>query len=148
MLPYSRLAGISLGGHAAWHIGAHDPRVSLLVPIIGSPSYLTLLGHRAASLGIPFAPPYLPNSLKREMERAQPKVDDFKDKDILILSGADDTLVPYEQGGSKAFVDRLKEAGVCRALDVWVQPGTEHACTKEMIIRTAVSSGSPNPALS
>ncbi|KAF8601524.1 alpha/beta-hydrolase [Ceratobasidium sp. AG-I] len=130
------LAGISLGGHGAWHIGAHDPRVSLLVPIIGSPSYLTLLGHRAAGLGIPFAPPYLPNSLKRELERAQPKIDDFRDKDVLVLSGAEDTLVPYDEGGSKAFVDRLKEAGVCRTLDVWVQPGAEHECTEEMIKRT------------
>lgn len=131
------LAGISLGGHAAWHIGAHDPRVSLVVPIIGSPSYLTLLNHRAAGLGIPFAPPYLPNSLKREMERAQPKIDEFKDKDVLVLSGAEDKLVGYESGGSKAFVDRLDEASVCRTLEVWVQPETGHTCTKEMIKRTS-----------
>ena len=73
------------------------------------------------------------------MERAQPKVDDFKDKDVLVLSGAEDKLVPYKEGGSKAFVNQLEEAGVCRTLDVWVQPGIGHACTEEMIKRTTVS---------
>jgi len=130
------IAGISLGGHAAWHIGAHDPRISLLVPIVGSPAYLTLLGHRAAGLGISLSPPYLPSSLKREIERAHPKVGDFKDKDVLVLSAADDNLVGFEDSGSREFVDRLEEAGVCRSLEIWVQPETGHTCTDEMIKRT------------
>lgn len=59
---------------------------------------------------------------------------------MLVLSGAEDTLVGYEFGGSKAFVDRLNEGSVCRTLEVWVQPETGHACTDEMIKRTTVSS--------
>ncbi|KAG8683928.1 hypothetical protein FRC08_013992 [Ceratobasidium sp. 394] len=127
--------GISLGGHASWHIGAHDPRISLLIPIIGSPTYFTLLEHRAAVLGLPFAPPYLPNSLKREIERATPKAENFQGKDILVLNGAQDEFVGFEESGSKAFTERLHELGVCRSLEVWVQPGVGHACSGEMMER-------------
>ncbi|KAG8733643.1 hypothetical protein FRC11_004327 [Ceratobasidium sp. 423] len=127
--------GISLGGHASWHIGTHDPRISLLVPVIGSPSYLTLFQHRADSLGVPLAPPYLPASLKREMERATPRVEAFRGKDVLVMSGAEDTLVPFEESGSREFTQRLEEAAVCRSLQVWVQPETGHTCSNEMIDR-------------
>ncbi|KAF8734838.1 hypothetical protein RHS02_06710, partial [Rhizoctonia solani] len=127
--------GISLGGHASWHIGTHDPRVSLVVPVIGSPSYLTLFQHRAKGLGLALAPPYLPASLRREMERATPRVDAFKGKDVLVMSGADDTLVPFEESGSREFTQRLKDAAICRTLEVWVQPETGHTCSIEMIDR-------------
>ncbi|QRV81961.1 hypothetical protein RhiJN_09976 [Ceratobasidium sp. AG-Ba] len=127
--------GISLGGHAAWHIGAHDPRISLLIPVVGSPSYLTLLNNRAAGLGLPLESPYLPNSLKKEIERATPKVEDFRGKDVLVLSGAEDKLVAFKESGSEKFVQQLQEAGVCQALQVWVQPGIGHACTDEMMER-------------
>ncbi|KAG9086211.1 hypothetical protein FRC07_013151 [Ceratobasidium sp. 392] len=127
--------GISLGGHASWHIGAHDPRVSLIVPIIGSPDYLTLFTHRAASLGLPLTPPYLPNSLKREIERATPKIEDFKDKDVLALSGAEDQLVGFEESGSKAFTEQLRELNGCQSLEVWVQPAVGHTCSDEMMKR-------------
>ncbi|KDN36715.1 hypothetical protein RSAG8_10644, partial [Rhizoctonia solani AG-8 WAC10335] len=127
--------GISLGGHASWHIGAHDPRVSLVVPVIGSPTYLDLFQHRADGLGLPLAPPYLPASLKREMERATPRVEAFRGKDVLVMSGAEDTLVPFEESGSREFTQRLNDAGICRCLEVWVQPGTGHACSNEMIDR-------------
>ncbi|KAH7345620.1 Alpha/Beta hydrolase protein [Rhizoctonia solani] len=113
--------GISLGGHASWHIGTHDPRTSLLIPIIGSPH--------------PLAPPYLPASLKREMERATPRVEAFRGKDVLVMSGAEDTLVPFEESGSREFTQRLADAGVCRSLEVWVQPETGHTCSVEMINR-------------
>ncbi|KAJ1302034.1 hypothetical protein OPQ81_000869 [Rhizoctonia solani] len=125
--------GISLGGHASWHIGTHDPRVSLLVPVIGSPSYLTLFQHRADGLGLPLAPPYLPSSLKCEMERATPSVEAFRGKDVLVMSGAEDTLVPFEESGTREFTQRLEEAEVCRSLKVWVQPETGHTCSREMI---------------
>ncbi|ELU45163.1 alpha/beta hydrolase family domain-containing protein [Rhizoctonia solani AG-1 IA] len=131
--------GISLGGHASWHIGTHDPRVSLVVPVIGSPSYLTLFQHRAEGLGLALAPPYLPASLRREMERATPRVDAFKGKDVLVMSGADDMLVPFEESGSREFTQRLKDAAICRTLEVWVQPETGHTCSIEMIDRAKVS---------
>jgi hypothetical protein len=139
--------GISLGGHASWHIGAHDPRISLLIPVIGSPSYLTLFKHRANSIGLSLGPPYLPGSLKREMERAQPKVEAYRGKDVLVMSGADDTLVPFNESGSKEFTERLAESGVCKSLEVWVQPNTGHTCSSEMVMRAKVSPGSLTPQL-
>lgn len=133
--------GFSLGAHATWHIGAHDPRVSLLAPVAGTPSYLTHLGRRATGVGIPLSPPYLPKSLKQEIERAQPQVDNFKDKDILALAGADDHSVSFVKSGAKAFIDQLEEAGVCRSLEVWIQPETAHLCTAEMIKHATVGPG-------
>ncbi|QRW23331.1 alpha/beta hydrolase family protein [Rhizoctonia solani] len=117
---------------AHWHT---RPRVSLVVPVIGSPSYLTLFQHRAEGLGLALAPPYLPASLRREMERATPRVDAFKGKDVLVMSGADDMLVPFEESGSREFTQRLKDAAICRTLEVWVQPETGHTCSIEMIDR-------------
>lgn len=131
--------GFSLGAHATWHIAAHDSRVSLLVPVAGTPSYLPHLGRRAAGVGIPLIPPYLPNSLKQEIERAQPRVDNFKDKDILALTGEDDHSVSFLKSGAKEFIDQLEEAGVCRSLEVWIQPKTAHVCTTEMIKYATVS---------
>lgn len=131
--------GISLGGHASWHLGAHDPRVSLLIPIIGSPAYLTLFQHRADGLGLSLVPPYLPESLKREMKRAQPTAEAFKGKDVLVMSGAVDSLVPFPESGSKDFTERLAETGVCKSLEVWVQPETGHTCTREMVVRAKAS---------
>lgn len=131
--------GISLGGHASWHIGAHDPRISLLIPIIGSPSYLTLFKSRAESLGIPLSPPYLPNSLKQEMERAQPRIEAYRGKDVLVMSGGDDTLVPFTESGSKDFTNQLAASRTCKTLQVWVQPNTGHICSPEMITRAKVS---------
>jgi dipeptidyl aminopeptidase/acylaminoacyl peptidase len=131
--------GISLGGHASWHIGTHDTRISLLIPVIGSPSYLTLFQYRADGLGLLLAPPYLPASLRREMERTSPRVEAFRGKDILVMSGAEDKLVPFNESGSREFTRRLKDSGICRTLEVWVQPETGHACSNEMIDRAKAS---------
>ncbi|KIW28524.1 uncharacterized protein PV07_08182 [Cladophialophora immunda] len=39
--------GISLGGHAAWHVLMHDPRISAAVVTIGCPDYTRLMTDRA-----------------------------------------------------------------------------------------------------
>ena len=39
--------GISLGGHAAWHVLLHDQRFDSGVVVIGCPDYLTLMSDRA-----------------------------------------------------------------------------------------------------
>ncbi|KAK5561684.1 hypothetical protein LTR46_000489 [Exophiala xenobiotica] len=39
--------GISLGGHAAWHVLMHDPRFSAAVVTIGCPDYARLMSDRA-----------------------------------------------------------------------------------------------------
>ncbi|GAA5895487.1 hypothetical protein JCM8208_005246 [Rhodotorula glutinis] len=137
-------AGISLGGHATWLALAHDPRISLGVPIIGSPSTHTLLSHRASTLPppagpLPLSPPYFPASLVALFAREDPAkvpLATWDGKRVLVLSGEEDQLVNYVHGGSEAFVGRLEsEAKGCK-VEAWVQPKTGHACTPEMIERT------------
>ncbi|KPV73132.1 uncharacterized protein RHOBADRAFT_55354 [Rhodotorula graminis WP1] len=137
-------AGISLGGHATWLALAHDPRISLGVPIIGSPSTHILLSHRASNLPppagpLPLAPPYFPASLVALFAREDPanvELERWDGRSVLVLSGEDDQLVNYVHGGTEAFVARLEnEAKRCK-VEAWVQPKTGHACTPEMIERT------------
>ncbi|GAA6015873.1 hypothetical protein JCM10207_006788 [Rhodosporidiobolus poonsookiae] len=139
-------AGVSLGGHATWLALAHEPRITLGVPIIGSPSCLSLLTHRASHLSPPIGPlptsaPFFPASFVALMRSLDPALVDkveekMEGKDVLVLSGGEDELVSYEKGGSGEFVQRLRgrRAGVTEA---WVQEGVGHACTPEMIACTA-----------
>ena len=39
--------GVSLGGHAGWHLIVHDPRITTAVIIIGCPDYVSLMSDRA-----------------------------------------------------------------------------------------------------
>ncbi|GAA5938030.1 hypothetical protein JCM1841_000212 [Sporobolomyces salmonicolor] len=137
-------AGISLGGHATWLALAHDPRLSLGIPIIGSPSTLTLLSHRAttqiaAPMGpLPVSAPYFPSSFLALLKRLDPDQVDlgvWKGRKLLVMSGAEDELVNFVHGGTHAFVQRLEKEGACERVEVWVQPQTGHACTSEMIER-------------
>lgn len=81
---------------------------------------MTLLSHRAASLApplgpLPIAAPFFPASLLALVARDDPvntPIEAWKGRKILVLSGADDTLVNYEIGGSGAWVAMLKAAGV------------------------------------
>ncbi|KAF8601526.1 hypothetical protein BDV93DRAFT_232883 [Ceratobasidium sp. AG-I] len=128
------VTGFSLGAHATWRVGAHDPRVTLLIPVAGTPTYLTHLRHQATSKGIPLAPPFLPKPLEREIERTQLRVNNFKGKDIKVLVGEDDKTVGFEESGCKSFLyDELAPANVCRTLDLMVQPKTGHVFTDEMV---------------
>ncbi|BGP66207.1 hypothetical protein NBRC10512v2_007605 [Rhodotorula toruloides] len=133
--------GFSLGGHATWLALAHEPRITLGVPIVGSPSTHTLLTNRAANLPAPAGPlplsaPYFPRTLMSLFDALDPDRttrDRWTGKKICVLSGADDHLVDYYKGGSDKFVEKLRECGV--EVDAWVQPNTGHACTPEMIER-------------
>ncbi|GAA5822271.1 hypothetical protein JCM3770_002511 [Rhodotorula araucariae] len=136
--------GISLGGHATWLALAHEPRISLGVPIIGSPSTHTLLTHRAAHLPAPQGPlplsaPYFPASLVALLAREDPAnvpLARWDGRRVLVLSGADDALVHYVHGGSEAFVKKIADEAKGTKVEAWVQPKTGHACTPEMIERT------------
>ena len=97
--------GASLGGHSAWIAGSKDPRISHIIPIVGSPSMCTLLKHRAETSDPPlvFGPPLIPNSLLKTMRRTDPAESDisvWKGKSVLVLSGGKDKLVNYEDGSS------------------------------------------------
>lgn len=112
-----------------------EPRLALGIPIIGSPSVLDLLSHRAANLPAPHGPlpvaaPYFPTSLLRLIERDDPinvPRSGWKGRKILVLSGGADELVNYVHGATDRFVEVLKgKEGVGKdgVVDVWVQEGT------------------------
>lgn len=132
------VVGISLGGHSTWIVGAQDPRVRCIVPIIGSPDSERLLRARAAGLGIPFSPPYAPAGLLDLLGRKDPchaPATVWAGKHILVLGGGKDRLVPHVDGGAEDFVERLKQEGRVGSVEVFVQPEMGHQCTQEMVDR-------------
>lgn len=147
---------MSLGGHATWLALTHgssaplprpashpltprraraEPRLTLGIPIIGSPSILTLLSHRATTLPAPLGPlplsaPYFPPSLLALIARDDPVNVDravWRGRKVCVLSGGADTLVNYVHGGSERFVSVLRgQEGVGESpgvVDVWVHEG-------------------------
>lgn len=78
-IDHNIVLGVSLGGHAAWHVILHDPRFSAAIPVIGCPDYARLMADRARLskrkhwlesqgrnfLGSPDFPPSLMQSLRR-----------------------------------------------------------------------------------
>lgn len=116
-----------------------DSRIRTGIPIIGCPDYLTLIKHRANTSGVPFAPPYLPESLVETIKRIDPASHPYKATDasnpflgkkILVLSGQEDTLVPWS--ASKAFVEGL-QVGADGKKAISVQSGVGHECTAQMV---------------
>lgn len=109
-----------------------EPRISLGIPIIGSPSTLTLLSDRALTLPAPSGPlsvsaPYFPKTfldLLKKQDPDQVPMSVWKGRKLLVLSGEDDALVNFVKGGSETFIEQLKKEGGLEKLDVWVQPKT------------------------
>jgi len=133
------VGGISLGGHASWLTLRTEPRVKLGIPIIGCPDFLTMMGERAVKNGLAAGPPYFPDSLVALVQRDDPASapyasqgaeNPFLGKKVLVLSGADDKLVPWT--ASAEFVQELElgEGGVKKVV---VAPGVGHECTPEMV---------------
>ncbi|KAK0223016.1 Alpha/Beta hydrolase protein [Armillaria fumosa] len=134
------VTGVSLGGHSTWISLSQEPRLTIGIPIIGCPDYLTLISARADKFGISLEKSsYLPDSLLALIQRSDPASTEytsgnssnpFLGKKILVLSGADDLLVPWS--ASEPFVNGLVvgENGVKR---VFVQEGVGHKCTPEMV---------------
>lgn len=108
-----------------------DPRITLGVPIIGSPSTHALLAHRAQNLPapagpIPLAAPYFPQSLLAAFDRLDPaspslSLERWRGKRILVLSGEQDQLVNFVHGRSGEFVEKIKGVEGCH-VEAWVQP--------------------------
>ncbi|KAF8313515.1 Alpha/Beta hydrolase protein [Cantharellus anzutake] len=132
------VAGISLGGHSTWICLKNDPRVTIGIPIIGCPSFLTLMRTRAAQYRLS-GPPTFPDSLVSYIEHndpsstePNPSLNPFLGKKILILSGGADSLVPWE--ASKAFIEKL-DLGENGVKTVFLEDGAGHQCTREMVKR-------------
>ena len=149
------VAGVSLGGHAAWVALLADPRIEAAGVIIGCADYLAMTQHRAVkSRLVGYAAGesvHFPATLMKAVERYDPAqigVEEagrrLKGKRVLCLSGGADKLVPYEC--SKEFIEALANVTgvdvVSRVFD-----GVGHECTPEMIdqlahwVRDVVESG-------
>ena len=110
----------------------------------GCPDYLKLIGGRAKDSGVAFAPPHIPAHLHALISRDDPAQyassssssdpNPFVGKKVLVLSGADDPVVPWSC--SEEFVDGL-DVGEGGAKKVVVYPGVGHACTPEMVQEAA-----------
>lgn len=94
---------------------------------------------RATNYGLPFAPPYFPNSLLDVIAEKDPVTTPFTlsdasnpffGKKVLVLSGADDTLVPWRF--SQDFVERL-EVGSTGFKKSCVFAETGHTCSPAMV---------------
>ncbi|KAF5392327.1 hypothetical protein D9757_001367 [Collybiopsis confluens] len=134
------LAGVSLGGHSTWTALAREPRIQVGIPIIGCPDYLLLISVRAAKFGISLdSTRYFPESLLALIRAQAPPFtpylhsdssNPFYGKKILVLSGGEDPLVPWES--SRGFVEGL-QVGPEGNKKVFVQADTGHTLTPEML---------------
>ena len=87
---------------------------------------------RAEKLGIPRTAPYFPESLRalvHTYDTVEAPPGTFVGKRILVLIGADDTLVPWS--ASRAFVGRL-DVGEHGKKRVVTYTGVKHDYTDEM----------------
>lgn len=117
----------------------HSSCVTDSKSILGCPDYTKLIGGRAKDSGVPFGPPYMPVDLRALIERHDPaqaaytasdSSNPFLGKKILVLSGADDPVVPWPC--SDEFVQNL-DVGPDGVKKVFVYPGIGHTCTPEMV---------------
>lgn len=101
------------------------------------------MSQRAAQFGIPFEPPYAPESLVQIVKATDPvwsnyeandSSNPFLGKKILALAGADDKLVPFSV--TVPFFEKLN-VGEKGKKKVVVSPGVGHACTPEMVTEMA-----------
>lgn len=116
-----------------------ESRISLAVPIIACPDYMKLMTKRAKYSHVELAPPHFPDSLRQYIAKNDPaqapytasdSSNPFWGKKVLVLSGADDPLVPWVH--SEEFVENLK-VGPNGIKEVVVAPGVGHECTPEMV---------------
>lgn len=118
-----------------------DPRIRHMIPIIASPDYHTLLTDRASRLSpspiapsVPLSSPHYPPALSELVRSHDPvhmPLSVWQDKQILVLSGGKDPLVPYTSGGSEVFVKTLNTEGV--DVVVFLDVDGVHEVTKTMV---------------
>ena len=122
-----------------------EPRIRIGIPICGCPDYIALLGHHAKRVGIPLSPPYFPSSLHALIrahaatttttagepvglgDPASASV--YSGKRLLVLSGADDSIVPWEV--ARVGVEAL-DVGRTGRKEVVLVRGAKHELTDEM----------------
>jgi predicted esterase len=103
-----------------------DSRISAGVVIIGCPDFLALMSQRAG----PESDKLLPKSFRETVRRLSPSVGEVSKKDILILKGEDDQLIPWK--ACRNFVDRLPAS----KMEIVGYPGVGHELYPGMDAKT------------
>lgn len=125
------VVGISLGGHSTWILLREEPRITFGVPIIGCPVYTPLMaGRMRQTFGTDLTAPRYPESLRAYVETPREGPNPYLGKRILVLSGADDQLVPWT--ASKDHVEAL-DVGPNGVKRVLVVDGAAHEVTGSML---------------
>jgi hypothetical protein len=112
------------------------PRISHLIPIIGSPNYAALLQGRAAEHGIAFTAPHWPRALDALVRTCDPvnlPLDFWSGKRILAICGGQDRLVSPREGGTIDFVNALKRHGMGDRVQLKIDESAGHEVTPLMI---------------
>jgi hypothetical protein len=138
------ISGVSLGGHAAWILMAHERRLSHAVIVIGCPSYAKLVTDRCVSSGYPTVAPWLPKPFLDLVKRTSAEGvnhtanDDsnpfFGKKLMIIVGGEKDVLVPWKE--SKDYVTALN-VGPQGIKKVHIHEEAGHEFNAAMIDETA-----------
>ncbi|KAG8745577.1 hypothetical protein FRC11_013036 [Ceratobasidium sp. 423] len=136
------VAGLSLGAHAAWLAMDRDPRLSVCLPIIGSPDFLDIATARNNLMGIPLVSSYMTSATRNYILKNDPvphrrnslRPDPFMNKHILALAGAQDGMVPLL--ATRQFLGRIN-VGPLGTKRLIIQQGVGHQCTREMVIEMA-----------
>ncbi|CAE6352155.1 hypothetical protein BN14_04505 [Rhizoctonia solani AG-1 IB] len=136
------VAGLSLGAHAAWLSMDRDPRLSVCIPIIGSPDFLEIATARNDLTGLPLVSSYMTSATRNHILKNDPvlcrrsslRPDPFVNKHILALAGAQDRMVPFV--GTRQFLDRIN-VGPFGTKRLIIQQGVGHQCTREMVVEMA-----------
>ena len=150
------VAGMSLGGHTAWialvtgklsnrlkertftdmGVPYLEPRVKTGISIIGCPDYLRLMTQRAVKRKQDVEKCF-PATFKEALKGFDPASvldqghNPFTGKQIQILSGKDDKLVPWKT--SQEFVEEKLDVGVEGVKEVKLYDGIGHECCDDMV---------------
>jgi hypothetical protein len=143
------VSGVTLLGLQAPNVSSHiliignmltlctsDPRISHLIPIIGSPNYAALLRARAQEEGLAFTAPHWPRALDALVRTCDPvnlPLDFWAGKRILAICGGRDTLVPAKEGGTLDFVNALQGRGMGDRAKVLIDEAAGHEVTPQML---------------
>ncbi|KAH7341853.1 hypothetical protein B0J17DRAFT_715016 [Rhizoctonia solani] len=132
------VAGLSLGAHAAWLALDRDPRLSVCIPIIGSPDFLDIATARNNLTGFPLVSSYMTPKIRNYILKHDPvshsrsslRPNPFMNKHILALAGAQDSMIPFPT--TRQFLDRIN-VGPLGTKQLIIQQGVGHQCTREMV---------------
>lgn len=121
------MSGHSLGGHTAWNILADEKRIKAAIMSVGSPNMTDLLLERLG--GKEAADPIRwPESIDELYRDRDHRVSKIEGKQILLLNGEDDKLVP-----SKFTAPWVEKYGSKNDVSFNVFANTGHWLSLEML---------------